>query len=341
MRYKFPIAPSVALAFSLFTFFTAVIAINYWSAAKFDNDFSVFWRVAHQPLTAIYFWRGRFPFPYAPTMLLWISPLAYVPRWTGFAVWTVIGGGALALACRRYLRMPAIVLVLISPPVARGLFTGQVCAVLAALTIWACRTANRTTSGILFGLIASVKPQLVLMAPLLMILNRDWKAFWAAGLTFAATVAVSLLLFGPERWPEWIGSMGYFHHAIMDSSIVKVAITPAALAEHFGFAPLPFLLGGIVAGCVIVYLNRDAEPLQKAAAITTGSIIASPYALVYDLTAVMPLMALAVFEGRFLPALVMGTGFHPAPLLVSLWELVRSKISPAHLAREGRPLLSR
>jgi hypothetical protein len=199
------------------------------------------------------------------------------------------------------------------------------------MTLWACRTTNRTGAGIAFGLIASVKPQLVVMAPLMMALNRDWRAFRAAAATFATTIAASILLFGPHRWPEWIASMEHFRHMVLDTGVVTVATSPAAVAQYFGFAPLPFLMIGIVVGGVIVYLNRDADPLTKTAAITLGSIMAVPYALVYDLTAVVPLLVVAVFEGRFLPAIGMATGFHPAPLLVSAWELVRRKVPPLRI----------
>lgn len=320
------IRPSVALAFFYCAVAATFLTAGYIGAHKFGNDFGVYWRAAHQPLDAVYAWPGRYPFPYMPTMLLWTSPLRLLPRWPAYFAWTAISVVVFLFVCRRYLTGPSAALVLISPPLLRGVYTGQVCAALAALTIWACRTANRTAAGIAFGVIASVKPQLVLMAPLLFVLNRDWRAFRSSAATFAATVILALLFFGPDRWPEWLASMNHFHHAVADTGVITVATTPAAVAERYGYAPLPFLILGAVVGAGIVYACRDSGPLEKAAAITVASVMASPYALIYDLTVAMPLLAIAVFEGRFLPAIGMATGVHPVPLLASTWELIRSKV---------------
>lgn len=320
------IRPSVALAFFYCAFAATFLTAGYIGASKFGNDFGVYWRAARQPLDAVYAWPGRYPFPYAPTMLLWIAPLRILPRWLAFYTWTGLSLAVFLLACRAYLTKLPTALVLISPPLLRGFYTGQVCAALAALTIWACRTTNRTGAGIAFGIIASIKPQLVIMAPLMLALNRDWRAFVSAALTFLATILLALLIFGPDRWPEWLASMNHFHHAVADTGVITVATTPAAVAERFGYAPLPFLILGAIAGAVVVFACRDSQPLEKAAAITIASIMASPYALVYDLTIAMPVLAIAVFEGRILPAIGMATGFHPVPLLASISELVRSKI---------------
>lgn len=307
---------------------SSLILIDYIFAAKFGNDFGVYWRAANQPPQDVYFWKGRFPFPYAPPMMLWIAPLALIPKWVGYFLFVGSSIAAFVLVCRRYLPTLAIAIALLSPPTVRGLLTGQVCAALAALMIWACGTTNRFAAGIAFGIIATIKPQLVVVAPLMWALDRDWRALVAAAATFLLIVFFSLCLFGPERWAEWLGSMNHFHHAVADTNIIMISTTPAAVAERFGYAPVPFLLLGIILGVVIVYLSRKAEPIEKAAAIGLGSILASPYALAYDLTVVMPFLALAVFRGRILAAIGLGIPNHPLPLIVAAYELVRTKFSP-------------
>jgi hypothetical protein len=317
--------PLFALIYCALT--TGAIVIEYVHASKFGNDFGVYWRAAHQPLSEVYFWKGRFPFPYAPTMLLWVAPLAFVPKWLAYFLFVGSSIAAFVLACRPYLRMRGIALALMSPPAARGLFTGQVCALLAALMIWACGTGSRIAAGVAFGVIASIKPQLVIMAPLMLALNRDWRAFLAAGTSFSLIVVLAVVLLGPERWPEWIGSMNHFYHAVTDTGVITVSTSPAAVAERFGYAPLPFLLLGTLLGATTVYLCREAQPLEKAAAIGVGSIMAAPYALAYDLTVVMPVLALATLQGRITAAFGLGTPYHPLPLIVSIYELVRTRFA--------------
>lgn len=316
---------TLAVFFCLYK--TTLIFGNYAYWDKFSNDFSVYWRVANQPLEQVYLWKGRFPFPYAPTMLLWVQPLALIPKWPAYFLFTWASAVAFALAYRRYVPGSAIALTMITPQFARGMFTGQVCALLAAMLLWACGARNRIAAGIVFGVIASVKPQLVIMAPLLFVLNRDWKAFLAASSTFTLTVILSLVLFGPARWPEWIASMGHFHSAVAGTDIIRIAITPAAIAERFGYAPLPFMLLGTAAGAWLVYLCRDMEPLEKACAVTTGSLLAAPYALSYDMVGLMPLLAASIIKGRILPLIGIGTPIHALPLAASTLELLRGKTS--------------
>lgn len=329
----------LAVLFCLYK--TTLIFANYAYWDKFSNDFGVYWRVANQPVEQVYFWKGRFPFPYAPTMLLWVQPLSLIPKWPAYFLFIWASAFAYLLAYRRYVPTAVVGLSMIAPQFARGMFTGQVCALMAALLLWACGAKNRILAGIAFGVIASVKPHLVIMAPLLFVLSRDWKAFLAASSTFTLAVILSLILFGPARWPEWVASMAHFHWAVAGTDVIKIAVTPAALAERFGYQPLPFMLGGAVAGSCLVYLSRDQGPLEKAAAVTSGSVLAAPYALSYDLVGIIPLLALAVFRGNIVSAWGMATGFHFVPLFLSLYELMRSRLKELADAVRGRILRRR
>jgi len=212
-------------AILLCLYYSRVMLAGYISLGRFGNDFGVYWRTANLPVEAAYRWPGRYPFPYAPTMLLWISPLSLIPKWPAYFVFVACSLTAFVLACRPYLTRPAIALALIPAPFMRGIFTGQVCAILAALLLWTCGTANRIAAGVALGLIASIKPQLVIMAPLMLALNRDWRAFVGAGAMFLGSVLLSIVVFGPERWPEWIASMDHFHGAVVNNGIIGIGVT--------------------------------------------------------------------------------------------------------------------
>lgn len=300
------------------------IIVDYAIAQKFGNDFGVYWRAANQPVGEVYFWPGRFPFPYAPTMLLWIQPLSIIPKWPAYFLFTGASVLAFIWAVHRHIPKLAIALCLISPPFLRGIFTGQVSAAVAALLIWACGSERRIAAGIAFGVIASIKPHLVIMAPLMLALNRDWRAFIAAGASFVSIVLVSLIVFGTHRWPEWIASMDHFHRAVAGTGVINVGATPAMLAERYGYSPIAFMMMGTLAGAAIVWRCRSSDPLEKASAIAAGSILAAPYALVYDLTAVLPFLALAALRGRALAAFAIALPIHPLPVILAGVELIRS-----------------
>lgn len=315
----------------------AVIGVvRYWlayQAGHFAMDFAVFWRVATEAPELAYRPHPN-PFPYAPTGLLWFWPLGLLSFAAGYLALSLLSLSALWLVCRRHLTGWAIALLLVSAPLLRCIRNGQVSAIVAAAVIWACGSSNRLAAGIAFGAVASLKPQLVVMAPLMMVLNRDWRAFVASVTTFLSLVLTSILIFGFGRWPEWLASLGHFRQLLHDYGVLSIAVSPAGMAAYKGLPQLPFLLLGLVGGIALVFVCRNAEPLEKAAAIGLGSILASPYALEYDLVVVVPLVAALFVQGRYwtFPALTLI--FNPLPLIVVAGGLVRRGRAPEANASE-------
>lgn len=314
---------AIIAAFACCAIMGAVLLYEAATSHRLAHDYAVYWRTANQPVEAAYALRNFQPFPYAPTMLIWVEPLSLVPELVGYFL--VVGAGivAMLLACRPYLSKWALVLLLVSAPMVRCIRNGQVSAILAALLIWSCGAANRVAAGAALGIIASIKPQLVVMAPLMLVLNKDWRAFFSAGAAFVATVLLSLALFGSARWPEWLASMDHFQNLVSSTPIISIGVTPATVAESFGLNPLPFLALGVLAGAALVYACREMGPLEKATAIGAGSLLASPYALAYDLVVVMPFIATSVVKGRLLGFIALAAMLNPLPLLVTAYELAR------------------
>lgn len=328
-------ASALPIAVFMCLVMAGTMAADYFSASKYANDFSVYWRTANQPVEQAYSWTGRFPFPYAPTMLPWIAPLGFIPKWPAYFLFIGMSAVALVWSIRPYLSKGAIALCLISPPFVRGMFTGQVSALLSAALIWTCGTPNRLAAGITLGCVASIKPQLVIMAPLMLALNRDWRAFISAGAAFAGILLLTLALYGPARWPEWVASMPHFQRMVMETNVANNVVSLAAIAVRFDLPPIPFMLLGTVVGALLTYLCRDAEPLEKATAIALGSILAAPYALTYDITAIVPFLALAIIRGRIMAVFGLVPVLQPLPAIVSTYELVRGKL-PQRRFRHAR-----
>lgn len=306
---------SVAMALGLFTV--------WWIKGNIGNDFGVYWRTANNPLELAYRNGFRYPFPYAPTMLLWIAPFAAIPKIPAFILWVTLSAGALALACRKYLSWPAVALVLICPALTNGLFTGQVTILLVALMLWACGTSNRYAAGVAFAIIASIKPQLAIMLPALMLFRKDWRAIGASALAFALFVAASVVAFGTSAWLAWFGSMGDYQNWLILSGIIEATVSPAAVAASHGLPPLPFMVAGAALGLWVVYRCRRAEPLAMTAAAGAGSLLASPYALTYDLAVIAPFLVSLIWKARILPVVALTTALPPLPILLTAFELLR------------------
>ena len=309
--------PALAVTIGVSVVLSLGLVIHFSLENAFATDFSVYWRTANEPVAEAYRPRSSLPFPYPPTMLVWIKPLAVLPMWVAFALWVGASIAAIVAICRNFLSGPAIGLLLISPPLVNGLSTGQVSAALTALLIWACMTPHRLLAGLAFGVIASVKPQLVVMAPLLLLLRRDWPAVAGAAVAFLAVVASTVLLFGPGIWLEWLQSMENFRAVLVKDNVLGVAITPAAAASHLRLPPLPFLVAGAAAGLWLIVRCRNVGPLETATAIAAASLLAAPYALTYDLAAIAPFLIFAAFQDRKEAPVAIAGILNPLPLLLT------------------------
>ena len=316
-------ALTIALVVSVVMF--AGLIILAITTNTFATDFSVYWRTANEAPASAYRPRAELPFPYAPTMMLWIAPLSVIGLWPAFAIFVAGSIAALVFACRRHLTPAETALVLFSPPLINGLATGQVSAALAAIMLWAVTTDRRIAAGIAFAVIASIKPQIVLLAPLMLLLDRDWRALASSALCFVSLIIASIAVFGWQRWPEWIGSMGNFRSVLHEQDVLGVAATPAAAAENYGLWPLPFLIGGIIVGIWLIFRCRNSASLAKCAAIAGASLLSAPYALTYDLAPIIPMLVLATFRGSIASAIALSGALHPIPLILAAFSLNRAR----------------
>jgi hypothetical protein len=327
--------PALSIAVGI----AAVSALGLLAWFIFSNaiamDFSVYWRAANEPLETVYQPRATLNFPYPPTMLLWIEPLARTPLRLAFVCWLAVSIGGLVFASRRYLSIPQITLCLFSPPMFYALLNGQVTIALSALLLWACGTRSRLSAGAAFAVVATIKPHLVIMAPLLLLASRDWRALVSASLAFAAVCAASIIAYGAETWLAWYNSLEHFNAILIKNDVLMVAATPYGVARYWDLPPLPFLVLGAAIGAWLAVRCRNMPPLSKCAAIAAGSLLAAPYAVIYDLSPVIPFLVLSVFRGSVGSALAIGGALNPIPLVLTALALLKGRDS-LPLADSGR-----
>ena len=303
----------------------SIIFASIWHLDMFMMDFGVYWRVANEPVSQAYEHRATLNFPYPPTMLLWISPFSLISKWLAYSLWVAASVAALIASARRHIDKGALALALIAPPVFYCLLTGQVSVALGALVLWSCSTNNRVAAGIALAIAASIKPQLVLMAPLLLVARKDQSAIVSGGITICGLVLLTVVLFGFDTWASWLGALGHFQLIVVKNGVLNVTITPASVAALWQLPSIPFLLLGTALGAWVVFNCRNSDPLTQSAAIVTGSLLAAPYAVFYDLAAVVPFLAFAVTRGRIIAVAGYLGGLNIIPLLATTFELIQIK----------------
>jgi hypothetical protein len=280
-----------ALLFALFIAVLSDAAVTraLWPDG-FAYDFAVFWRTIHGPISQVYA-DSPDPFVYPPTGLLWFQPLRLAPLWPSYIAWTTLSLAAFWFASARVLGVPAAWLASISPAIVLGLIPGQTSLLASALLLSAYALQSPVGRGALLGLAFTLKPQLVLMAPLFLLVRGELVALGVMGIVILATAALATILFGLSIWAAWVHSLPNFQQVLVDRHLALSAVSPASYADVVGIPALLALVCGLAAGVFIAFRARELQPEKMVAAVAAASLLSAPYALRYDLTALMPLVA--------------------------------------------------
>ena len=184
-------------------------------------------------------------------------------------------------------------------------------------------------AGILFGLL-TYKPQFGLLIPIALVAGGHWRVIGWAALSTAVLVAVSAAVLGTDSWVAFIDSVVRINDAIL----IDGGTDFSKLQSLYGY--IRALGGGAEAawlahGALVLFLatfvawiwRSDATFDLKAAALATATILASPYAFIYDFVALaIPLAFLGRtgFSGREIIVVILAgalVGWGPADHLAT------------------------
>lgn len=299
---------------------TAATLWLLWS--QIGVDYAVLWAAANG---ANPYARDALPFAYPPTTLLWLAPLRLVALWPGFVVWTIVSVMLFCWSSWRLYGARPTALAIISPAISIALLPGQTSLLAAAGLIGAFACKSPIWRGALLGAVLTFKPQLVLLAPLVLLFAREGGAFAAMALVAAAICALATAVLGAGIWADWLGSIPHFNQVVSDRGLWASAVSPAAFARAIGVPMLPMLVLGGLAGLVLASPARRLDDRHKAALVATASLLAAPYALRYDLVAVAPLMSMLILTRPVREALVAcvaySASFGPLCLIAAAYGL--------------------
>jgi len=222
-------------------------------------------------------------------------PLAILPYFASFLTWesvTLVCSVAVVYLIVR--RQPAISLMLASPFAAWNFLIGQNGFLTASLLGASLLLLERrpVLAGVFIGCL-TYKPQFGILLPVALIAARQWRACVSAAVTAIFLVAASAAAFGVDGWLA-------FPRAIFAQGSETMFTSPdwGFLLQTFygltlvlqGGAALAWLAQGVAtAGVGIVVWLVWRSPVRyalKAATLSTAALIATPYALAYDLAAI-------------------------------------------------------
>jgi len=253
----------------------------FWTAARH-------WQAPYDPaiiahLEAQIHLGGVWPFAYPPTFLVLVWPFTLAPLALAYPLWTGLEAGLFVYAAAGLVRPAwATVFLAATPVVFFAAALGQTSLIVGAAMIgaWQLRETRPAVAGALLGLAACVKPQALLLAPV--VFWGRWRLLgWMAAMG-AALVAASLA-FGWQRWLEWRDALAAFRALAPQTD----RINPSALSPSAAW----MILMGALGLCLAVSL-RDLVGLVG------GALCLTPYAHAYDLAPLAPVALAWLLEWK-------------------------------------------
>lgn len=311
--FLFTLAPLISLLF---------LVLSQDPILGTERDFGVFWTASSLILqgdTARLYDAAAFreallqimgagfpdlPFLYPPHATLFLTPLGLLPPLPSLIVWLVLGFVFIAFALQAALspRNGFILALLISPASVVNIACGQNAYLSAGLLGGGLLLLRRhpVWAGLLFGLL-SYKPQMGLVLPFLLLAGRHWLAFGSAAVTTLLLLLASRLVLGGEAWSLYLGeTLGAQGALLQNFEFTSLAFYMAALRAG---AP-QWLAGVLQAGACVLAIGgavwaarRDMPAGLQAAIVMTGTFLAAPYVLPYDMMIVAAAILLAAGSG--------------------------------------------
>ena len=246
---------------------------------------------AQQAATAVGVDEQKFFYP--PIFLLPCALLAHLPYLLAFAVFEVLSASALFLVMNRLLdRRDGLIplLLLAYPATAWTAGMGQNSFLSAFLFAAGTMVLPRrpVLGGIVLGLLC-FKPHLGLLLPVALIAGRHWRAILGAGLSTLSVTALSVMSFGVGSWTAFFAAFHRAGHTFQAGIIPYSGLISVYAAGRIMGLPqatadlLQTITSLVAAGCVaFIWSGRTSYPV-KAAALISGTILAVPVLLFYDL----------------------------------------------------------
>lgn len=249
---------------------------------------------------------GFFSWFYAPTFLLVATPLAALPYVWAFSIWAA---GTLCLylaAIRMIVPSPiALALALAWPPAVLNFLDGQtgfLTAGLLGVALMLLET-RQLTAGVLLGCL-TFKPQFGILIPIVLLLRGDWRVIASALATASLLAVFTIVLFGIETWEGFIRSAPLASDLVLERGLTgwnKLQSVYAVARLLGASSSTAWIVHTIVAGgtCIVVsWIWGRRTPYElKAAALSAGTFLVTPYVLFYDLAGLAVPIAFLIRHG--------------------------------------------
>lgn len=230
---------------------------------------------------------------YPPHLLLFTWPFGLLPYLPAYVLWCVAGIALyVAAAADGDFRRERVLFLALAPGVAICAFFGQNGFYTAAILIAGLTQLERRPllAGVLFGLL-TIKPQLGLMLPVMLIVTGRWRTIGAAAVTALVLFAATSALYGVDIWTAYLDKVTPQQNWLLVNASGLLLAMVASAFEAARMIGLPVTVAWIIQGfvsaasiaAVIWTFWQRRDPALSTALLVTATFLATPWALTYDL----------------------------------------------------------
>ena len=282
---------------------------------------------------------------YPPSVMLLAAPFGQMSYLVALAIWTAVGMAAFLVGLRLWTRDSRyIVPLLLSPPAIFGIVSGQfaLLATAAMLAILRLRESRPLLAGFILGLL-SLKPQLGLFFPILLLATRSWKVIIAASATAVAIALLTALIWGVEVWLAYLGQGVANQTLVLTDPENLSELWMATLFINARSAGLSIdaatvvQLAGTLLAVLLVWRTFSRRPpagdLRANAIFLACTTFGTPYMMSYDTLPLLVAMLLLMPSGTAGRMLVLlAWGLHLLQLAFGLMHLPGPALVPVIIA---------
>jgi alpha-1,2-mannosyltransferase len=280
---------------------------------------------------------------YPPHTFLFLLPLGRLPYAAALGAWTALGLVAyLTASLGGDWRRGRVLFALAAPAAAINLVTGQNGFFTTALFVGGLRLLQRrpVLAGVLFGCL-TIKPQLGLLLPIMLVSEGRWRTVLAATGTALALAGLTTAMFGAAIWSDYAAKVAPVQAWVMaeGKGIFTVMMpTPFMNARIAGLdAGMAYAVQGVASAMGLAAMLwtfvRRRDPLISALVLATATFLVSPYAFDYDMGLFTALLLGLAGKAGTSPALLrMGLAVWMLPLACVVLGLFKLPVAAPTLA---------
>lgn len=241
------------------------------------------------------------PWFYPPTMLLLVYPAAQLPFLFSYAVYAGLSLALAAMVWKFWQRDKLHLLLLLGAPATLlNILYGQ--NGLLITSIWTGGLLLLQTqpfmAGCVLGLL-TLKPQMALLAPLVLMASRQWRALYGFMLSAIVLFDLSWFAFGSGLWIEFIQNASAVGQSLRSGTLLDITkigslymASRLSGAGHVEALIMQALMAvSATAICLRLWYRKDVAYDLKAAAALVSVLMITPYQFIYDLPLLLAALA--------------------------------------------------